>query len=132
MRFVCGRKKKFLLEQIGNADETPVWFDMPSGTTVSQHEAKEVKLISTGSQKAHFTVMLACAADGRKLPPFIIFKRKTMPKESFPRDVSVWVNEKGYMDEASCLSGCALCGIGDPVRSCGFRACSFWTPFAGT
>lgn len=59
-----------------------------------------MKLLSTGSEHSRFTVMLSCTADGRKLPPFIIFKRKTLPKEAFPRDVVVRVNEKGYMDEA--------------------------------
>lgn len=94
------RQHGYMLGQIGNADETPVWFDMPSSTTVCERGAKEVKLLSTGSEHSRFTVMLSCTADGRKLPPFIIFKRKTLPKEAFPRDVVVRVNEKGYMDEA--------------------------------
>uniref|UniRef100_A0A6G5A925 Putative pogo transposable element n=1 Tax=Rhipicephalus microplus TaxID=6941 RepID=A0A6G5A925_RHIMP len=94
------RQHGYMLGQIGNADETPVWFDMPSSTTVCERGAKEVRLLSTGSEHSRFTVMLCCTADGRKLPPFIIFKRKTMPKEAFPRDVVVRVNEKGYMDEA--------------------------------
>ncbi|KAL1466297.1 hypothetical protein MTO96_026772, partial [Rhipicephalus appendiculatus] len=83
------------VSQIGNADETLVRFDMPSSTTVCESGAKEVKLLSTGSEHSRFTVMLSCTADGRKLPPFIIFKRKTLPKEAFPRDVVVRVNEKG-------------------------------------
>lgn len=90
----------YMAGQIGNADETPVWFDMPSATTVAERGAKQVKLLSTGSEHSRFTVMLACTADGRKLPPFVIFKRKTLPKEAFPRDIVVRVNEKGYMDEA--------------------------------
>lgn len=94
------RQHGYVFGQIGNADETPVWFDMPSSTTVCERGAKEVKLLSTGSEHSRFTVMLSCTADGRKLPPFIIFKRKTLPKEAFPRDVVVRVNEKGYMDEA--------------------------------
>ena len=55
---------------------------------------------TTGNEKNRFTVMLACTADGGKLPPFIIFKRKTMPKEEFPPGVIVRNHEKGWMDEA--------------------------------
>lgn len=43
--------------------------------------------------------MLACTADGGKLPPYVIFKRKTLPKEKFPDGVIVKVHEKGWMDE---------------------------------
>jgi len=40
--------------------------------------------------------MLAATADGRKLPSFLILKRKTVPKsESFPKDVIVRAQEKG-------------------------------------
>lgn len=38
-------------------------------------------------------------ADGTKLPPFIIFKRKTPPKKTFLRDVNR-VHEKGHIHEA--------------------------------
>ncbi|KAL1477949.1 hypothetical protein MTO96_016928 [Rhipicephalus appendiculatus] len=99
----------YMLGQIGKADETPVWFDMPSSTTVCGRGAKEVKLLPTGSEHSRFTVMLSCTADDRKLPPFIIFKRKTLPKEALPRDVVVRVNEKGT---------CGEVGFSQLVRSC--------------
>jgi len=46
--------------------------------------------------------MLAITADGRKLLPFLIFKRKTNPKipkseKLFPDDVIVRNPEKGWM-----------------------------------
>ena len=43
--------------------------------------------------------MLACTADGGKLPPYIVFKRKTMPKLPFPKGVIVKVQEKGWFDD---------------------------------
>ncbi|KAL1421128.1 hypothetical protein MTO96_023435 [Rhipicephalus appendiculatus] len=96
-------QKNYMMGQIGNANETPVWLDMPSSTTITQRGAKDVKLLSTGNEHSRFTVMLASTADGRKLPPFVIFKRKTMLKEAFPPGVVVCVNQKGYMDEAMML-----------------------------
>lgn len=44
--------------------------------------------------------MLACTADGGKLPPYVVFKRKTMPKDSFPQGIIVAVQEKGWFDES--------------------------------
>jgi hypothetical protein len=44
--------------------------------------------------------MQAATADGRKLPPLLILKRKTLPKsESYPNDVIVRAQEKGWMME---------------------------------
>lgn len=37
--------------------------------------------------------------DGGKLPPYFIFKRKTLPKEKFPDGVIVGVHKKGWMNE---------------------------------
>ena len=51
-------------------------------------------------KKDHFTVVLACLAAGTKLPPVVIFKRKTKPKDHVPRGVIVHVYPKGWMDEA--------------------------------
>lgn len=89
-----------MLGHIGNANETPVWFDMLSSTTVCEHEAKEVKLLLNRSEHSRFTMMLSCMVDGSKSTPFIIFKQKALPKEAFPPDVTVHMNEKKYMDEA--------------------------------
>lgn len=33
------------------------------------------------------------------IPPIVIFKTKTVPKENFPADVVITVNPKGWMDE---------------------------------
>jgi hypothetical protein len=61
---------------------------------------KKILLKTTGCAKLRLTVMLAATADGRKLPPFLILKRKTVPKsESFPKDVIVRAQEKGWMTE---------------------------------
>lgn len=63
------REKDYQLGQIANADQTPVFFDMPMAYTVNKKGAKEVKLRTTGYEKQRTTVMLCCTADGRKLPP---------------------------------------------------------------
>lgn len=94
--------------QIGNADETPVWFDMPRNYTIAEKGTKEVPIKTSGYEKQRVTVMLAITADGRKLTPFVIFKRKTSPKTKaneklFPHDVIVRCQEKGWMTESLML-----------------------------
>ncbi|KAH1173359.1 hypothetical protein KIL84_017881 [Mauremys mutica] len=100
-RYVIQQRKKhgYALSQIGNMDETPMNFDMVGNKTVNPKGAKTVLIKTTGHEKSRFTVVLACTADGAKLRPMIIFKRKTMPKIKFPVGVFVHVNEKGWMDE---------------------------------
>ena len=44
------------------------------------------------------TVVLACAEDGSKLKPLIIFKRKTMRTIQNKHGVIVAVQEKGWID----------------------------------
>ena len=61
-------------------DETPVWADMASATTVDDTGKKTVTVKTTGHKKTRVSVWLAAKADGTKLPPFIVFKgakRKT-------------------------------------------------------
>lgn len=97
------KSKHFQLGQIGNADQTPVYLDMPSAFTVHEKGARQVRVRSTGNEKTRVTVMLSCTADGRKLPPYVVFKRKTLPKDNFPKNVLVRCQEKGWMDEALVL-----------------------------
>ena len=90
----------FELKYIGNADQTPLTFDIVTNSTVSEKGVKSVSILTTGHEKDRFTVMLACLGDGTKLPPYVIFKRKTLPKNAnFPKEVIVRCQEKGWMDQ---------------------------------
>ena len=60
---------------------------------------KSVSVATSGHEKDHLTVMLACTADGEKLPPYVVFKRRTLPKVTFPAGVFVRVHPKGWMDD---------------------------------
>ena len=44
----------------------------------NQHYTAE-KIVTTGNEKNHATVLLACAGDGSKLRSMVVFKRKTVP-----------------------------------------------------
>ncbi|KAG7164381.1 Pogo transposable element-like 9, partial [Homarus americanus] len=89
----------FPLTCFGNMDETPMNFDMISNRTVEAKGSKTILVKTTGHEKARFTVVLSCMADGTKLKPMIIFKWKTMTKVKFPAKVYVHVHENGWMDE---------------------------------
>ena len=69
-------------------------FDLPPNCTI---ESKGKK--TTGHERTHFTVVLACMADGTKLKPMVIFKRKRIPKGEKPSGVLVHCHPKGWMDE---------------------------------
>ena len=99
--FVIKERKRldFALKNIINMDEMPMYFDMPGNTTVDKVGSKTVSVKTTGYERQHFTVVLACQADGKKIRPMVIFKRKNMPKETFPPGV-VKVHSKGWIDEA--------------------------------
>ena len=100
--FIIKERKQyeFHMAQVGNADQTPLTFDLPYNTTVSMKGAKTVTINTTRNEKKRFTVMLACTADGGKLPPYVVFKRKTLPKVMWPAGVIVRCQEKGWMDDA--------------------------------
>jgi hypothetical protein len=74
-KFVIGLRKinSYLLSQIGNTDQTPLYLDMPTNTTIEGKGEKSVIIRRSGCEKQHCTVMLAVIADGRKLPPYVIF-----------------------------------------------------------
>ncbi|XP_018105792.1 plectin isoform X1 [Xenopus laevis] len=87
------------LVDIGNMDEIPMTFDLPSNRTVASLGDTTFSPRTTGNEKNNFTVVLSCLADGTKLRPFIIFKRKTLPKKvKFPPRITVRAHVKGRMD----------------------------------
>ncbi|KAJ1202141.1 hypothetical protein NDU88_005942 [Pleurodeles waltl] len=100
--FIIKQRKihNYDLGDIGNMDETPMTFDLPSNRTVASLGDKTVLLRTTGNEKYHFTVILSCLANGTKLRPVIIFKRKTLPKKvNFLPRITVRAHVKGWMDE---------------------------------
>lgn len=90
----------FLLGYIGNADLTLVYLYQ---CIVSQRKVSARLLSTSRNEKINVKVMLSCLADGCKLPPYIVFKDKTAPKENFPKGAIVRCDEKDWMDEGLVL-----------------------------
>ena len=65
------------LNCIGNVDETPIYFEMYNNYTISKIGEKTVKVNNFGYEKDTVSVLLFVAANGKKLPPLIVFKGKS-------------------------------------------------------
>ncbi|CAI7867610.1 unnamed protein product [Closterium sp. NIES-53] len=72
------------LDLILNADQTPLFLEMPAERMLEMKGAQTVHVRSAGYEKERVTVMLAVTASGLKLPPYVVFKRKTIPKVPIP------------------------------------------------
>ena len=70
------RRAAYPLSDIYNMDETPMRFELPSSRTLEVTGSRRVPVKSCGVEKRSFTVVLAVAADGTKVPPKVIFKRR--------------------------------------------------------
>jgi hypothetical protein len=81
-------------------DQTPLYFDMPTNSIIERKGEKSVIIRTGGCEKQRCAVTLEITADGRELPPYVIFKRKTMPKATIPNGVHVRVQGKGWTDAA--------------------------------
>ena len=55
-------------------DETPVWADIVSDTTVDKTGTLTITMKSTGHEKCRVYVCLTAKADRSKLKPFIVLK----------------------------------------------------------
>ena len=73
-------------------------FDVPLNKTVDVKDAKTIMIKTSGSENTRYTVVLAYCADGTKLPPLLIFKRKMLPKDVIPHGIHIHVHSKGWMD----------------------------------
>ncbi|CAI7899139.1 unnamed protein product [Closterium sp. NIES-54] len=70
---------------IVNADQTSLFLEMLQERTLETKGARTVHVRTAGYEKERLTVMLAVTASGLKLPPYVVFKRKTIPKVVVPR-----------------------------------------------
>ena len=57
-RYVIAQRKKhdFELKYIGNADQTPLTFDIVTNSMVSEKGVKSVSILTTGHEKDRFNV----------------------------------------------------------------------------
>ena len=100
-KYVINMRKKlcFVIGQLGNMDEAPLTFDVPSHKTVDVKGTKTIMIKTCGNEKTRYTVVLACCADGTKLPCLLIFKRKVLPKDAIPHGIYVHVHSNGWLDK---------------------------------
>ena len=91
-------------------DETPMRFELPSTRSLEFSGSRTVLVKTCGAEKRSFTVTLAVAADGTKLPPKVIFKGIRSPRDLIvPESLCVSFHKKGWMDEA---------GVKEWIRQC--------------
>ena len=84
------------MAHLGNMDKTtPTFFDIDK-----KEEDYSVK--TTGHEKQHFTVVLAFLTDGTKLPPMIIFERKSAKGQVSARSRDS-CTKKRWMDNSGCI-----------------------------
>ena len=108
-RFVIAARQRhgYLLSRIFNMDETPMRFELPLSTTLEFSGSRTIPVKSCGAKKRSFTVTLAVATDGSKLPPAVIFKGVRTPRDlTAPDSVHVSFHKKGWMDEKGKLFLC--------------------------
>ena len=101
-RTYCTNKindQKIKLKHITNMDEISLTFDILVNRTLKRTGSSAVSIRTTENEKSSLTVVLGCQVIGQKLPPMVIFKRRTLPKEKFPAGLIIKANPKGWMDE---------------------------------
>ena len=60
-------------ENIGNADETPVFIEINDKKTLNIIGEKEISIKSFNKNRTRITVMLTIFGNGKSLKPFVIF-----------------------------------------------------------
>ena len=85
-------------------DETPVWDDMVSSTSVDDVGVTSVNLKTIGPEKVMVTVCLSARADGTKFKPFIVFRGAKRESKKLNEDYkhkcvvatssNAWMNEE--------------------------------------
>ena len=97
----------YVLGQMLNMDQAIVRFDMPPNRTNEIKGSKRVGIKTTKAEKRGFTVALCAAADGSKLPAFLIFKERTgeiRQHLQIPANVHVTATRNGWMTRDQVLS----------------------------
>lgn len=93
-------QRKYDFDSIYAMDETAIWLDMPSATTLETKGSKEVPIRTTGHEKSRITVCLTAKASGKKLKPLIVLKGKRLDKSlAGVRGAVIELSANGWMTE---------------------------------
>ena len=98
--------KQYAMANVIAMDETPIWLDMPSATTVNEAGASSVTIRSTGHEKDRVTVCLEGKANGHKIKPIIVFKggKRDVKRMNEDRQLSgkcvIHTSVNGWMNES--------------------------------
>ena len=98
-------------------DETAVWQDMLSNTTVDSISHNTIAMKTTGHEKTK----VSAKADGTKLKPFIVFpgaKRETILNEEFKAKCVVASSSNGW-NNSICFLNILFCFIPDFAANVG-------------
>lgn len=82
-------------QHIYQMDETPIWMDSISKTTLEKMGTKSVTTISSGKEKQRVTVILTVTKSGGKLPPVVVFKGKRTRNARIIRNIK---EDPNYID----------------------------------
>ena len=63
-------------------DETSVWNDIVSNTTINKQGAKSICLKTTEHRQCMVSICLAAKEDGTKLKPFVLFREAKRESKS--------------------------------------------------
>jgi hypothetical protein len=73
---------------------------MISKRTLDFKNAKSIDIVHTGHDKTRFTTTLTIAADGTRLPSYLIFKKlKKSPSVKTSSNIVMAVSKSGFMDQ---------------------------------
>ncbi len=78
---------------IGNMDQTPVYFESIGNYSIDFRGRKTINVITNGKEKQRITVALTVLADGKKLPPLIVYKGT--PNGRIAKELTNW-KANGY------------------------------------
>ena len=78
----------YAMNNIYAMDETPVWCDMVSTSTVDKTGSKHVHLKTTGHKKSCVLVCAMAKGNREKMKPFIVFKGAKREVEKLNKEFS--------------------------------------------
>ena len=64
------------LDRIINVNETPLYMEIPSNTTIEKNSTNNIEIATFGGEKVRISLILGNGGNGYKLPPLLIFKSK--------------------------------------------------------